>query len=805
MIRNYLKVAWRQAYHNLGTTLINISGLAIGITVCLLISLFIWDERQYDDFHPEKEQIYRITAERGGEGGLASWASCSPAIGPALVEDFPEVESSVRFFKIRQKLLFKKEEESYLEEKGFFVENTIFDFFHLPFRFGQSASALLEPNTVVLTSSLATKYFGNENPVGQQLKIGQDEVKVTGVLEDLSPHFHLEFDYLLSFENLLTQVSEERINSWVWQDFYTYIKVYPNTETTLLSQKLRSYVEQHAHPQTKKQGFYYYLNLQALSDVHLHSSILRNDVAIRGNYRYVSGLALVGIFLLLIACINFINLSTAKASKRANEVGIRKTSGALGGQLRYQFLLEATFIVGIAMLIAIPLTKLTLPYLSDFTNKALDFSVLTSPAILLLLVGFTLFIGLFAGSYPAFVLSAFQPVTILKGGQLNSSSHVNWLRKGLVITQFTLSILLISCVLIISQQINFLNHSDLGFQKEQLIHFPMKGNMFGNMESAKSEFMRIPGVSSASTCFGIPGDIIAGDGIIVPGENRRNLPARIFTVDHEYIETMGMEIIAGRDFSKAITTDATEAFVINETAIAELGIASNPEEAIGQRLEWPMWTDHDTLKIGTIIGVIKDFHYASLHETIQSVVLQIYPDSYWKMALRLNTEDLVGTIAAIENTWNSFDSGYPIDYQFVDTGFGAMYAEEQKLSSLLLIFTALAIFISCIGAFGLAVFATEQRRKEIGIRKVLGASVGSIINLLSKDFLRLIWISLVFSLPIAWLVMNAWLADFAYQIKMQWWMFGIAGFLTILIVLLTVGSQSIKAALANPVRALRSE
>lgn len=805
MLKNYLKIALRHAWRNPSTTLINLSGLSIGITICFLIGLFVWDEWQFDQHHPDKDRIYRITAERGGEGGPANWAGTSPAYGPSLSNDFPEVENTLRLYQIRQKLLFSREGDSFLEEHGFFAENSIFDFFDLPFQYGNPEQALLEPNSIVLTQPLAQKYFGNENPVGQTIEINNNEISITGVLAPQSEHFHLDFDYLLTFENLLNDVSEERIASWIWQDFYNYVKVHPGTNMIAFNDKLTRYVEQHAHPQTKEHGFYYYPVLQPLTDIHLHSGNLNNDAAIRGNNRYVNGLALVGLFLLIIACINFVNMSTARAAKRANEVGVRKASGAQQSQLRKQFLAEATIIVTIAMLIAIPMTLLSLPFLNNFSGKTLEFPMLTNIYFPMIIIGLILLIGLLAGSYPAFVLAAFRPASVLKGGITKPSGHVNWLRKSLVTTQFSLSILLISCVLIIFRQINFLNETDLGFNKAQLVHFPMKGSMFQNTENTKEEFLKIPGVSSASACFGIPGDIVSGDNIIVPGENRRNLPARIFNVDHDYIQTMGMNILAGRDFSKSNATDATETFIVNETALRNLDIAATPEEAIGKRLEWQMWTEKDTIKKGTIIGVVKDFHYNSMHENVETTVLQIYPDSYWKMVLRLDAANMTETIAAIEEKWDAFNTGYPIDYQFVDAGFQAMYENEQKLSSLLLIFTVLAVFIACIGAFGLAIYATEQKRKEIGIRKVLGASVGSIVALMSKDFLKLVLIALFIATPLAWILMNSWLNDFAYRIDMEWWMFALAGILALLIAFLTVGSQSFKAALTDPVKSLRSE
>ena len=492
-------------------------------------------------------------------------------------------------------------------------------------------------NKVVLSEAMAKKYFGSENPVGQTLVNGSNELTVSGVLAPLSPHFHLDFHFLISFGNLLEQASPERIRSWVWQDFFNYIKLVPGADLGRFEEKLPAFVESHAHPQTKELGFHYYLQLQPIKDIHLHSAQLRSDVARRGNYNYVIGLAIVGMFLLLIACINFINLATARALRRSKEVGVRKASGALRSQLAIQFVWEAVLVVLLAMVLSSQLVKLFLPYLNNFTDKALTFPIYTNPLLIAGLLGFTLLIGVLAGGYPAFILSGFRPVQALRGAKIKLSGHVFWLRKGLVITQFTLSTLLIISVLILFRQVNYLNQKDLGFQKEQLLHFPMKGKMFANHDLVKTEFERIPGITSASTCFGIPGDIVSGDNIIVPHQENKTLPARIILVDHEYIETMGMEILAGRDFSKENRTDAHQAFIINETAVKNLGLGDSPEEAVGKPLEWPMWTDNDTIKKGQVIGVIKDFHYASLHEEVQTAVLQIYPRGFWKVALRIDS------------------------------------------------------------------------------------------------------------------------------------------------------------------------
>ena len=805
MFRNYVKLAFRNLTKNKINSLVHVFGLTIGLTGCFLIGLFVLDELKFDQFHPDSERIYRIITERGGASAGEKWASSSPAFAPALAAEYPEIETATRVFRIRQKQLFEKGETKMLEEKGIFAEPIFLNIFHLPLKYGDPETALNEINNMVLTEELAQKYFGDENPIGQSITINEKQRKITGVLQSLSPYFHLDFNFIVAFENLKSQVSEARINSWVWQDFFTYVKFFPHTDIDRFEEKLIAFTEKNAHPQTKEHGFYYTPHLQNLEDIYLHSSQLQNDMARRGNNQYVMGLSLVGLFLLFIASINFINLTTARAIHRAKEVGIRKTAGAVRSQLTLQFITEAILIVGISVLIAAALTQVLLPSLNAFTEKALVFDWYKDPIIIMTLLGIIVITGLFAGTYPAFVLSGFRPVDALKGSKVPTAGHIHWLRKGLVTMQFTLSIILIISVLVIYQQVNFLGQKDLGFNEDQLMHFPMKNKLYNNFETTKAAFLNVPGVKSASTCFGIPADIISGDNVILPEDDSKSVPARIFAVDHEYIPTMGMELAAGRNFAKAMTTDSTEAFIINETAMRTFGIADSPEAAIGKPLHWEGWDDDRTIKKGKVIGVIKDFHYNSLHEKVEPSVLHIYPNAYWKLALKLDGTDLRQTIAGIENTWAEFNTGFPIDYQFVDEDLGAMYQSEQKLNSLFWIFTLLAIVISCLGTFGLAAYAAIQRRKEIGIRKVLGASNESIVYLMSKDFLKLVVVAIVIASPIAFYFLNGWLDNFAYRIYIQWWVFVAAGAAAILIAFLTVSLHSIKAATSNPINSLRTE
>jgi len=805
MWRHYLITAVRNMRRQKVTSLTNVIGLTVGFMSCLLIGLFVIDEFKFDRHHPDEEKLFRVYTESSGANRSGAWASSSPAVGPAIAAAFPEVEKSLRMYEVRLKFHFQKDELNYLEENGFFAEPALFEFFNLPLKYGDTEIALAEPNTIVISDRLSRKYFGNKNPVGEVINVNGTEATVTAVLEEISPYFHLKFDYLISFETLLNQVDEDRMQSWVWQDFITYIKLNSEDNRVSLAAKLPQFIEERAHGDTEEYGFTYYLKLQPLHDIHLHSAHLQSDVAIRGNYGYTIGLGVVGLFLLSIALINFINLTTARAMRRFKEVGVRKAIGALKGQLTAQFMFEAILIVMLSMLFACQLSYLLLPSLNAFTGKSMTFLYLAHPLYIAGLLLFGIISGIVAGTYPAFVMSGFSPVKALSGVWSKSEGHVQWLRKGLVVLQFTLSILLIITVLFIFRQVNFLNQSHLGFEKTQLLHFPLKGKMYSNLSTTRLEYLKTRGVQEASVCFGIPGGIIAGDNIIIPGEERRTLPTRLMAVDHSYIATMQMEIVAGREFSTKFATDATSAFIINETAVQQFDLGDTPADAIGEQLEWKMWSHDDSIKAGRVIGVVRDFHYASLREEIGAAVMHIDPQSTWMIAIRLETDDVGSTIAAIQNTWESFESGYPFDYQFVDASFGAMYAEEAKLNKLLWIFTSLAIFIACIGAFGLATYSAERRRGEIGVRKILGASTASIVRLLTGEFIKLVLLACVIAIPISWYFMADWLQSFAYRISLQWWVFALAAMIAIVIAILTISFQSLRAATANPVNALREE
>ena len=543
--------------------------------------------------------------------------------------------------------------------------------------------------------------------------------------------------------------------------------------------------------------------LQPLEDIHLHSVNFQWDIARRGNIRSVYALVAVGIFLLLIALVNYVNLSTAKSLNRAREVGVRKVSGARRSQLIGQFISEAVLVALLACTIALVLAALLLPALNDFTGKHISFGLSEQPLGWLTCIAVALFLGVLSGIYPAILTSHYQPIKVLKNQLKSGPSGGQWMRKGLVVLQFTLSVLLMISSWVIFQQVELLNHKDLGFDREHMILFPMRGSIFSKTEEVKEEFKRLPGVISATAGFGFPSDIVAGDQITVP-EKDQSYSINLFAIDYDYISTMGLELVSGRGFSREYGTDESEAFILNETAVRELGF-KDPQTALGKRLDWGMWNENDSLKKGRVIGVVKDFHFKSLREIVSPAVLQIYPGAYWKMVLKLRGENLAGALEKVQAVWDSFETGYPLDYQFIDQSFGQMYEEEKRLSTLLAIFTALTIAIALIGLLGLVSYHALQKRKEIGIRKVMGATVSQIVVLLTRQFTVLILIAMVIAIPLAVYLTQNWLNDFPYRIQLNPWMvIGSAG-IALLIAWTSIGLQSVKAASGNPVESLRYE
>ncbi|GAA4295369.1 ABC transporter permease [Nibribacter koreensis] len=807
MFKNYFKVAYRGLIRHKGFSITNIAGLALGLTACLLIGLFVYDELQYDKFIPEGDRVYRVYNHANLEETNDQIASVPPMFGTTLKESFPEVETTVRILMQQWdgQALVEVGDKRIYEKGGLDADPTFFDMFPLTFVYGSPEKALDDPSSVVISDKFSEKVFGQTDPVGKKVMIDKETFLVKGVFESNSK-FHLPMNFIRNMARF--NFPAERMSSWGWQQFYTYIKLKEGANPDALLAKFRAVTKRQRDPETNKPEDYL-PHFQSLQQVHLYSSAFKFDQALRGNITYVKALSIIAVFILLIACFNFVNLATAKSLQRAKEVGVRKTIGASRSQLMFQFLAETLLITLISVIVAAALTSLFLPSLNDFTEKEMTFNVFTSPGLLGMLLALVLVVGVLAGLYPAMVLSGFKPVNVLKGAVVSDGGpgKIPWLRHGLIVLQFSLSIFLIICALVVYQQVSFLHNKDLGFNKDQIMFFPMRGNnMFQNYETFKNELAKSPAVTSASIGYGFPGDATAGDGIeVIKDGQREHHGVSQLMVDHDYIKTLGLKLVAGRGFSKDMPTDKDQAFMLNETAVKELGLGT-PEQALGQKLEWKMWTDgKDTLKKGTVIGVVKDFHFKSLFDKMDPTVLQIFPGANWKVAVKLKGNDVTAGINHVKSVWNQFSPEYPIEYKFMDDNFAAMYKAEDKLKSLLWIFTGMAIFVGCLGLFGLAAYAAERRKKEIGIRKILGAETSSIVTLLAKDFLKLVLLAAVFAFPVAWYAMNVWLKDFAYRIDIPIWVFFVAGILACVVAFVTVSFQALKAATANPVKNLRMD
>ncbi|GGB24294.1 ABC transporter permease [Puia dinghuensis] len=808
MLSNFFKIALRNIVRYKSFSAINIIGLALGLTACILIGLFVWDESQYDRSVPGNDRIYRLYTEFSNNSGTQKLAVTPPTFATVLKKDFPEVEQTARLImQAGHKTLFEAGRIRLDEENGFFADSTLFDVLPLPFKYGSAISALNDAHSIVISQEMAKQFFGETDPVGRQLSMDKTPYLIRGVFEK-DPKFHLPFDYIVPLSAL--QLPTARLQNWSWHQFMTYARLKTGTDVHLLQRKFQDEVARIAksspdEAQTTDKPFF-----QPLKDIHLYSADLKFDVAQRGNIAYVKALTIISIFILLIACFNFVNLATARSLQRAREVGVRKAIGAGRKQLIFQFVGETMLLAFISTFTAVVLASLLLPWLNEFTGKHIPEGLLTEPAALLLLLALVLATGLFAGFYPALVLSGFKPINVLKGAApINQQSgRAGWLRQALVIIQFALSVLLIISSIVVFRQVDYLHHKDLGFEKDQIMFFPMRGdNMFKNREAFKNELLQSPGVASVSIGYGFPGDAVAGDEIITDDDGRKTtLSATQLAVDFDYVKTLGLQVVEGRDFSRAMPTDKDHAWIINETAVKELGFGT-PKNAIGQTLSWHPWeaSNPDSLKTGRIIGVVKDFNYKSLYEKVQTAVIQIFPGAAWKVAVKLRPGDAGNTIDRVKTIWNRFSPDYPIEYTFLDENFEVMYTAEDKLRSLLLIFTGIAIFVGCLGLFGLAAYAAECRKKEVGIRKVLGATTQSVVFLLSKEFIRLVVLSLLIASPVAWYFMTRWLEGFAYRITIGWAVFAVTAVVALGIAFITVSYQGIKAALASPVKSLRTE
>ncbi|MFN3851154.1 MAG: ABC transporter permease [Spirosomataceae bacterium] len=807
MIRNYLKIAWRNIQRNKVYSAINIGGLAIGMATCLLITLYVLDEVSYDRYHQKADRIYRIDFDVKFGGQNKSFATVSDAMGSTLKNDYPFIETFTRFRPID--ILVKKGNQSIRESMSMFVDNSVFEVFDIPLIEGDSKTALKEPFTIVLDEQTAQKYFGKAKALGMAMTIGEKVYKVTGVMRNIPENSHLTGrNMFLSMESS----ADSRANNWLNNNFFTYLVLKEGTRPEQLQSQFDKVILKYMMPQFKsvlginsmdefkKAGNRVALGLTPLADIHLHSNKFF-ELSPNSSIQYVYIFSAIALFILLIACVNFMNLSTARSVNRAKEVGVRKVMGSARAMLMNQFLSESILMSLIAFILGLGIATLILPFFNDLSAKNLNLSFIQKPLLLPILLGFTIFVGLLAGIYPALFLSSFQPISVLKG-KLSNTKKGGYLRSGLVVFQFFASVFLIISTIVIYRQLDFIQKQNIGFNREQVIVINDTNLLNKDLESFKNELLQIPDVKSATisaflptpsyrnnTLFWTEGQLGAENGISM----------QFWEVGYDYTKTLNMQFVAGRDFDKAMSTDSS-AIIINETTAKQTGY-KNP---IGKKL-YAYGSNLKDLIPYTIIGVVKNFNYASLRENVASLSMGLAKRPYGMISVRVQSNDFKESIAKIEERWKARASGTPLNYQFLDEAFDSMYRTEQRIGKVFISFAVLAILIACLGLFGLATFTAEQRTKEIGVRKVLGASIWSIVQLLSKDFLKLVCLAFVIASPLAYYAMSTWLKDFAFKTNISPWIFVIAGIITFLIALLTVSYQSIKAALMNPVKSLKTE
>jgi len=806
MIRNYFKIAFRNLWKNKGFSAINILGLAIGITTCLIIMLFVYNELSYDRFNVKSSSIVRVTFQGSAAGQKFNEATVMPPVAQTMKADFPEVLDATRIRDYGKPRLICGD-KSFKEDAFAFVDPNFFVVFTLPLIEGDAKTALAAPNTVVITKALARKYFGNEDPVGKVISFKEGDkaaYKVTGVINKVPLNSHFHFELFAS----MTSWPESKEPTWMYSNFYTYLVLKDGADYKSLEAKLPGMVDKYIGPQMlqtmhvslpdfRKKGNNLSFHLQPLTDIHF-STDYANDLSPAGDVRYVYIFGAIALFMLLIACINFMNLSTAGASKRSREVGIRKVLGSLKRDLVRQFLLESVMITAFAFLLAIVFVYLALPVFNNLAGQNLTLQFADHPFLLPGLLLFLLVTGILAGSYPAFYLSSFKAATVLKGKFISGKRSVG-LRSGLVVFQFFISITLIVITTVVYKQLSYIQHKKLGYDKEQVMIIPtwMLGKNALVFRDQLTNDSRVVSVTNSGYIPAGPSD--NNNFFVYPGENPDQMVKTLrYDVDENYISTLGIQMLTGRNFSKDFASDSL-GVVLNESAAKVFGWGENaPGHTITTSL-------HDGVKITYhVIGVVKDFHFRSLHELISPLVMTLSPNT-GMMIVKLKTTDVAGLIAVLKTRWDGLGAEEPFTYSFLDDRFNNTYQSEQKIGMILGIFAGLTIFVACLGLFGLAMFTAEQRTKEIGIRKVLGASVAGIVNLLSIDFLKLVLVAVVLATPVAWWAMNKWLMDFAYRIDISWWMFALAAVTALLIALFTVSFQAIKAAIANPVKSLRTE
>jgi putative ABC transport system permease protein len=806
MLTNYFKTSLRSLLKNRGITLLNVIGLAVGIATCLLIVLYVHDEMSYDRYDRQAERIYRVDNEIRFGGNEKSYAIAPAPVAGALKKDFPQVKAVARLAQ-RGGFHITKGDQHIQENKIVYADSTLFQVFTLPMLGGDPATALVAPKSVVITESTARKYFNSANVVGRTLAFNDTSLfKVTGVIRDIPKQSHFNFDFFLSMSTL----EESREDAWLVPGFNTYVLLGKDADARQLAARLPDFMEKHAGPQLegmlhlsfaafRQAGNNMQLSLTPLTAIHLHSDKLA-ELGANSNSIYVFIFSLIAVFVLLIACVNFMNLSTARSSNRAREVGVRKVLGSPRKSLVFQFLTESMLVSLISAIIGVVLAWLLLPAFNELSGKTLTLTLQLAVWLLPVLLLLVLVVGCLAGVYPAFYLSAFQPIEVLKG-RMAAGFRDGGLRSALVVTQFAISVFLIIATLVIYKQLQYIQHKDLGYTRDHVLiveNVSLLGNQAGTF---KKTVRRLPGVTNVTLTGYLP---TSGEDKIIPLSKIAELDPReaaktqVWDVDADYIPTLDIKMLSGRNFSSLQATDSNK-IILNEAAARLMGLP----DPLNGRLYEPLDDMGKNMKEFRVIGVMKDFNFKSLRENVAPMVLML-GDDHGSMSIRLDrSADVAASISRIEGTWKELSPGSQFTFSFMDQDFDALYRSEQRMGAVFIAAGMLAILIACLGLFGLAAYAAEQRAREIGIRKVLGANVSTIVRLLSMEFIRLVFFSILVAAPLAFWAMNKWLQGFAYRESIAWWIFGVSGGLAIAIAFIAIGSQAFKAAFANPVDSLK--
>jgi len=813
MFRNYLKIAFRSLRKSKGFTALNIIGLAAGLGVCLLIVLYVTDELSYDRYNVNADRIYRIDEDLHFNNTQYDAVTTSKFFGPTLVASYPKIQQMVRFGNPGDQLV-RKGNDHVLEHHFTFADSTIFKVFTLPLIAGDPNTALNNPQSIVIDESAARRYFNSTDVIGRTLEIGPNNtpLQITGVIRDMPEQSQFHFSFIRPIREAYS-FNDPDDNSWLSSNYYTYILAQPGTTRAEVQKDVDAVVnlnigralQELVHASVadlEKAGNHFRYPITPLTDVHLHSN-KSSELEANSNIQFVYIFSVIAVLILLIACVNFMNLSTARSANRAKEVGIRKVSGSTKGHLIIQFLTESILLSLFALVLALGIAVLLLPMLNELAGKSLHPDVLFSGRFLPILILLVLLVGCLAGSYPAFYLSSFQPIDVLKG-KIAAGFKSSWIRNSLVVFQFFISIGLIVSTLVIYRQLHYIRNKEVGFNRDQVLVIHTWSLGRDGTTNLRKNLLTLAGVTDATVTGDLP--TLGGNQYWQPGWFKdASLDARKATfmttlrVDDHYVPTLGMQMVKGRNFDLAQFPTDSNAIILNEAAVGMLGV-KDPLNLI-------LYNRDDQFKPITyhVVGVVKDFNYNSMHDKIHPLVMEVDRPQSSSMAVRFRTNDAFRLVRQVESTFHAVKQGVPFSYTFMDNDFDQLYHADQQTGQIFVTFAVFAILIACLGLFGLVTYAAEQRTKEIGIRKVLGASVSGIVGLLSKDFTILVGIAALIAFPAAWWAMYKWLETFAYRTEISWWIFLVAGAVALAIALLTVSIQTVRAALANPVKSLRSE